>query len=292
MSPEDSFDAFKGQVREGVENALARYFSEYPDTQVTQAARYAVLDGGHRWRAIATIAAGLIFDGDAFEICMPAACGVELAHAASLVLDDAPSMDDALVRRGRPCTHLAFPSWAADMAPAFMVNMAYDIILRNPRASDERRVKTAVEFGRAGVHMAHGQEIDVAEPSEDHNEEALLRRYRLKSGSLYAAAMRVGAILAGASDDEADSLYACGMDLGLSYQFLDDIADVVAGVDEVGKESGMDAGKCTATDLFGVDGARSRADELEQEALSRIEQYGPEADLLRSLVSHASWAAT
>ncbi len=292
MRPEDSFDAFKGQVREGVENALVEYFSEYPDTQVTQAAGYAVLGGGHRWRAIAVIAAGRVFDGDAFEIAMPAACGVELAHAASMVLDDSPSMDNARVRRGKPCTHLAFPSWAADMAPAFMVNMAYDIILRNPRASDGRRVKTAVEFGRAAVHMAHGQEIDIAEPSDDHNEADLLRRYRLKTGALYAVAMQVGAILCGASDDDDESLHACGMALGLSCQYLDDIADVVAGVDEVGKESGMDAGKCTATDLFGVDGARSRADELEQEALSRIEQYGPEADLLRSLVGLASWAAT
>ena len=292
MSADEQFDAFKRRVRQGVEQTLDQYFSEYPPTRVTEAAKYAVLGGGHRWRAMAVIAAGLIFRRNAFHICTPAACGLELAHAASLVLDDAPSMDDALVRRGKPCAHLVFPPWAVDMVPAFLVNMAYEVSLRHSAASHARRVKAAIVLAEAGACMARGQEIDLAELSEDHSEADLLRRYRLKSGALYAAAMQVGAILCGASDDEAESLHACGMDLGLSYQFLDDIADVVAGVTEVGKASGMDADKCTAVDVFGVGGARRRAESFEQRALSRVDQHGPGADMLRSLVRHASWAAT
>ena len=99
----------------------------------------------------------------------------------------------------------------------------------------------------------------------------------------------MGGILCGASDDEAASLYAAGLDLGLSYQFLDDVADVVAGVAEVGKESGMDALKLTAVDLFGVDGARLRSQAFQAQGLSRIERFGPEADWLRTLICEASW---
>jgi geranylgeranyl pyrophosphate synthase len=73
------------------------------------------LGGGHCWRALVAVAAGKIFRDDAFKRVLPAACGVELSQAASLVLDDLPSMNDACVRRGKPCTHRAFPAWAADM---------------------------------------------------------------------------------------------------------------------------------------------------------------------------------
>ena len=84
-----------------------------------------------RWRALVAVAAGTVFRDDALQLVLPAACGVELAHAASLVLDDLPSMDDACVRRGKPCTHRAFLGWAAHMAPVFMVTLPYQISLDN-----------------------------------------------------------------------------------------------------------------------------------------------------------------
>jgi geranylgeranyl pyrophosphate synthase len=78
------------------------------------------------------VAAGKIFRDDSLRLVLPAACGVELAHGASLVLDDPPSMDDAAIRRGKPCTHHAFPAWAADMTPVFLVTLAYRISLDIP----------------------------------------------------------------------------------------------------------------------------------------------------------------
>ena len=108
------FDTAKADVRGAVEDFLQRVFADVPATEVANAARYAVLGGGHRWRALVAVAAGRIFRDDAMHLVLPAACGVELAHAASLVLDDLPSMDDACLRRGKPCTHRAFPRWAAD----------------------------------------------------------------------------------------------------------------------------------------------------------------------------------
>jgi geranylgeranyl pyrophosphate synthase len=103
------FDATKAEVRRAAEDFLVELFAKAPDTDVARAAGYAVLGGGHRWRALVAVAAGKIFRDDALQRVLPAACGVELAHAASLVLDDLPSMDDAAIRRGKPCTHRAFP---------------------------------------------------------------------------------------------------------------------------------------------------------------------------------------
>src|SRR5271157_5454852 len=121
LAARSDFSAAKEQVRRAVEDFLDAAFDSHPMTDVREAARYAALRGGHRWRAIVAVAAGQIFRRDALETTLSGACGVELAHAASLVLDDLPSMDNAQLRRGKPCTHLVFPSWAVEMAPVFLV---------------------------------------------------------------------------------------------------------------------------------------------------------------------------
>jgi geranylgeranyl pyrophosphate synthase len=114
----------------------------------------------------------------------------------------------------------------------------------------------------------------------------------LKSAALYGAATKMGGILTGAADNEAAKLEAAGIDLGFAYQFLDDVADVVAGMAEVGKARGMDAAKCTAIDLFGVDGARRKAREFQDRSVAQLEAFGAKADWLRHLVCEASWKAS
>jgi geranylgeranyl diphosphate synthase, type II len=268
------FAADKAHVRARVENHLTCAFDSYPPTEVWEVARYAALGGGHRWRAIVAVAAGRIFRDDALDINLPGACGVELAHAASLVLDDLPSMDNAVVRRGKPCAHLVFPRWAVDMAPVYLVTMAYQISLDNPRVCEQRRVNAALELGSAGLRMITGQTRDIRQEHAGEMAGArLLECYQLKSGVLYAAAAKAGAILCGASEDEARSIYTAGLNLGLSYQLLDDVADVIAGVPEVGKNCGMDVDKWTAVDWLGVEGARQKSRELQSKGLAALEGF-------------------
>jgi geranylgeranyl pyrophosphate synthase len=159
---------------------------------------------------------------------------------------------------------------------------------------DDASVRRTLALSKAGLMMIRGQVHDMRQDLDGGatEEERLLRCYRLKSAALYGAAAKMGGILTGASDAEAASLQAAGVDLGLSYQFLDDVADVIAGVAEVGKEQGMDAAKHTAVDLFGVEGARQKAREFQAKSLSQLERFGPRADWLRSLVSEASWKAS
>lgn len=291
MNIAEQFEAFTRQVREQVENHLERTCSSLADTEVSRAAKYVVLGGGNRWRALMTIAAGQIFHADALSIALPGACSVELAHAASLVLDDLPSMDNAELRRGKPCVHMVYSSWVVDMLPTFLVTLAYQIGLDNPLATYERRVAAVLELGLTGLRMVEGQEWDLTQPQNGSAEECLLECYRRKSGALYGSAAKAGAILCGATDAEADLLGSFGMSLGLSYQFLDDVADRTLKVEELGKLPGMDARKLTAVAQFGVEGAKQRAKQFKETALAEIERFGPEADMLRSLVIRAGWAS-
>jgi geranylgeranyl pyrophosphate synthase len=237
------------------------------------------------------VAAGRIFRPDSLDVTLPTACAVELAHAASLVLDDLPSMDDAELRRGKLCTHHVFPQWAVDMVPVFFVNMAYDLSLSNPHASPDRRVRANVAFSRAGLDMIAGQVADVRQDAAQDEAARLLLLFTLKSGALYGTAGRAGAILCGATEAEDETIYQACVDIGLSMQFLDDVADVTADVPEVGKRSGMDAGKRTAVDLLGVEGARRRSIDFQESAFAKLEGFGPEADWLRSLACEVSWKA-
>ena len=284
------FDNDKHQVREAVGSFLAEKFASYPATDVQAAAQYAVMGGGHRWRPIVAVAAGRIFDDDALPAVLPGACGVELAHAASLVLDDLPSMDDAQLRRGKTSTHLAFPSWAVDMTPVFLITMAYDISLDNKLVSAERRVLAALELSRAGMAMITGQSQDVLQVNDGDPSAAMLDCYMNKSGILYGAAAKAGAILCGADAVDAELLRQAGELLGLSMQFIDDVADVDANVDEVGKEPGKDVAKYTAIDWLGIEGTRSKSEEFQDEALTLLSKFGKEADWMRRLVREVSWA--
>jgi len=200
-------------------------------------------------------------------------------------------MDDARERRGKPCAHRVFPGWAVDLAPVFLLTLAYKLSLENPLASCERRVDAAVHLSQAGVQMVDGQEDDVQSASAGNcGEEELFGRYRLKSGALYGTAARAGAVLCGADPAEAAKVQSAGMTLGLAYQFLDDVADAVAEAGDVGKDTHRDGGKPTAVSLFGVDGARRHSLRLQEEAAAHLAAWGNEADYLRCLIGEASWA--
>lgn len=290
---DDLFDTFKQQVRDRVEEYLADSLDAQPVSEVQKAAQYAALAGGHRWRALVAVAAGRVFRDNALELVVPSAAGVELAHAASLILDDLPSMDDAKMRRGKPCVHLVFPRWVTDMVPVYLVTLAYQVSLQNELVSFERRVRCALELSRAGLGMIQGQELDLAQNGSRPDSEDYLRTcYELKTGVLFAAAAKAGAVLCGASDAEADLFGRCGMSLGVSFQYQDDIADKIAAFDQIGKDAHKDDGKLTSVGLFGVRGAQTQANDMEKTTLFDLERYGDDADLLRRLVSGASWEAS
>lgn len=264
-------------MRHRVGQALEAVFDARPQTEVLRAARYVTQGAGHRWRGLMAAAAGSIFRADAEECVLPLAAALEMMHAASLVLDDLPSMDNAQTRRGKPCVHLVFPRHVVDLLAVFLVNLAYGIVADHPPVSEGRRVRVVALLGEMGSRLARGQELDLALATAPASESALLDCYAHKSGSLFAAALAGGGLLCGAGEADAAALREAGMKLGQAYQILDDIAD--------GEE---EAGRCTAVTLFGRDGARARAEELLVEAGRLFDRFGAAADPLRGVLGQIS----
>jgi geranylgeranyl pyrophosphate synthase len=287
MVASEDFARFKTSTRSAVEGFLSGCFSECPDIEIARAGIYATLGGGRRWRAIAAIAAGQAFTPDAPRVCLPLSCSVELVHAATLILDDRPSMDNASIRRGKPCAHRVFPDWVVDIVPTFLVNMAYTILLQNPNASRECCVAAAVALGKAGLDVSRGQELDLAESSRVYGENELLECFRLKTGALFAAALKGSAILCSSGEREAIALYECGMNLGVAFQLHDDLADMQLEPTEAANASGNGRNHRSAPDLFGVAWTRARSNEFNQRALASLDVFGSRADVLRSVVAEA-----
>ena len=273
--PSDGNAAVCRRIEQGLEAA----FAACPPTEVVRAARYATLGGGHCWRGRMALAAGAIFCADAEEIVLPLAAALEMLQAASLVLDDLPSMDNAATRRGRACVHLVFPDWVVDLLPAFLVNLAYQIVAGHAGVSADDRIRALLLLGETGTRLAQGQELDLALARKSVTETDLLECYALKSGALFAAALAGGARLCGAGDADVAALREMGVKLGQAYQMLDDVAD---GPEE--DSAYKDAGRVTAYSLFGPVAARARAQKLLEEAARTLDRFGPAAGSLRELL--------
>ena len=262
-----------------IEQALAAAFAGHPEGELVRAARYATLGGGHRWRGRMALLAGRLFRADADVCALPLAAAVEMMHAASLVLDDLPSMDNAATRRGKACVHLVFPDWAVDLLPAFLVNRAYRTVADADAAPAERRIRALRLLGELGGELAAGQEMDLALARKKASEAELLACYARKSGALFAAALAGGACLCGADEAATAALRAAGIRLGQAYQLLDDVAD---GPEEDGAY--REAGRYTAYLLFGPENACARAEALLAEAARTFDGFGSAGDRLRELL--------
>ncbi len=268
-------------VRARVDGMLERLVAALPETEVVRASRYLILAGGQRWRGLLAVAAGRIYEPEPERFVLPLACAVEILHAASLVLDDLPSMDNAQTRRGKPCMHRVFPPWVVDMVPAFLVNLAYQVCADNPAPSSERCIQAIRLLGEMSACLARGQELDLALNTRTVPEPELLECYAHKSGALFAAALAGGGILCGAGPADTDALRAAGLRLGQAYQILDDLSEL----SDPANPGGQDAGKCTAVTLLGAEGARARADQLFTEADRGLDRFGPAAGLLHELLA-------
>jgi geranylgeranyl pyrophosphate synthase len=278
-------------IREKVEEELGFVFDSAPACETRRVAEYATLRAGHRWRALFSVATSMVFgSGDKnFKLALPVACAGEMAHAASLVLDDLPSMDNASIRRGKPCAHLVFPKWAVDMAPVFLVTLGYKVLLNNPEASREKSALAAIRVSDAALNMIAGQEMDLLQPPEISTPEGLLDCYTRKTGALWGIGGWSTAFLCGASALQADKLYQCGLKTGLYYQFMDDVGDITGGIKQLGKGCRMDVKKSTSVDLFGLEGAIDKARSFQKEALSVADELGQNAQFLRHIIEKSTY---
>ena len=259
---------------------------------LSQAMRYAVLDGGKRLRPLLVLAAaeavgvnlgvgvGLgAIDEKSAQAALRAACSVELIHAYSLVHDDMPCMDNDILRRGKPTVHVKFGEAQALLAGDALQALAFELLTPAPEV-----VETAVQATlcrilalSAGCHgMAGGQAIDLASVGKLLTIDELRTMHRLKTGALLQASVLMGAACGKASPVANLALQQYGAAIGLAFQVVDDVLDVTADTATLGKTAGKDAeqDKPTFVSLMGLDASKAYADKLLQQALTALEQTG------------------
>jgi geranylgeranyl pyrophosphate synthase len=261
------------------------------EPRVAEAIRYSLLSGGKRLRAMLLAAAYEAVGGGGD--CRMLAAAVEVVHAYSLVHDDLPCMDDDDVRRGRPTVHRAFGVAVAACAGLAMVPLAARCAYRGartlglPPTAAANIVRELMRAAGAGG-MIGGQLLDleaegVALPLDD-----LERVHRAKTGALITAAARVGGMAADADAHQLAALDRYGSTIGLAFQIMDDVLDVTATTDELGKTAGRDAAlrKSTYPALLGTDGARQRAVALVDDATSALRKAAILTPALESIARY------
>ena len=279
-------------------SALPPFFADYqarvaaelerlvPDrgAPVERAMAYTALAPSKQVRAVLVMLCAELCRGTAPR-AVPAAAAIELVHAASLILDDLPSMDDAPLRRGRPSNHLAFGEATAILAAFGLLNLAYGSIARGyePTLSSQMCAIISDAVGPSG--LIGGQALDLEATDREVSFDTLERIHRGKTGSLFVAAATCGALTAGAAAEPIAALTAYAKNLGLAFQIVDDLLDVAGTTADTGKAVRADARKTTFVSFSGVDGARQLAAELCETADRALSPFGARADRLRELSS-------
>lgn len=295
---------------QGAESTLARYApviaaaieralpeASGPSSQLIEAMRYGTLGGGKRLRPALCLASCEAVGGDLHRAATPAAA-LELIHAYSLVHDDLPCMDDDDLRRGRPTTHRVYGEALAVLAGDGLLTLAFETLAAPDESipAESRLEMIRLLASCAGARgMVGGQSLDVeSEGEKDVDLPTLQFIHTRKTGALFSAACRIGALAGGAPVDRVALLGKFGEKLGLAFQIVDDLLDETAKPETIGKASGKDRarGKATYPRILGIEESRGRVRELgayaEEVALGFGDAGAPLASLARFVTERTS----
>ena len=273
-----------------VERALSQVVPDPsgPDGRLPEAMRYSLLGGGKRLRPILALAACEAVGG-APERAIGFACAVEMIHNYSLIHDDLPCMDNDDLRHGRPTNHKVYGDAMATLSGDGLLTDAFKVLARSdgvPSAVVLHAVADLAEAaGSAG--MVGGQVIDLQSEGKSLSLDELKHLHAKKTGALFLASIVGGARLGGATEAQLANLNQYARALGLAFQVVDDLLDVEATTEQMGKRTGKDqaAGKATFPSLMGIDKSRQFARDLERQAHDALAEFGPPADPLRAIAT-------
>ena len=285
----EAFKGFLSEAQARIEKSLAHWLPEdctHPG-YLHEAMRYAVLDGGKRIRPVLVYAAGQAAGAETATLDGPA-CSVELIHAYSLVHDDLPAMDNDDLRRGKPTCHKAFDEATALLAGDALQPLAFHILASDPAMNPDPAIRLCMidtlATASGSLGMAGGQAIDLASVGQTLTLQELEKMHRLKTGALIRASVMLGALSAEQTEegtlDHLDRYADC---VGLAFQVRDDILDVEADTETLGKTQGKDQAqdKPTYPSILGMQGAKQQAIALHKEALDHLQPLGAKAEPLR-----------
>ncbi|HYP06537.1 MAG TPA: farnesyl diphosphate synthase [Bryobacteraceae bacterium] len=271
-----------------VDAALDRWVpsESEPPQNLHKAMRYSLFAGGKRIRPVLCLAAAAAV-AEPPSWALDAACTLELIHTYSLIHDDLPAMDNDDLRRGRPTCHKVFGEAMAILAGDALLTLAFEVLPRAGMPADTCVALTrelAVSSGSVRGMIA-GQVHDMEGEGQTPTAELLDSIHRAKTGALLRGSVRMGAISAGAAEEQYDALSRYGEHVGLAFQIIDDVLDVEQPSEALGKTAGKDAaqGKITFPSVYGVARSKDMADTELQRAHECLASFGKRADALHQL---------
>ena len=271
-----------------VETALDQSLAIGIPKKIYESMRYSLLAGGKRLRPILCLATCRLTGGNT-EMAMPTACALEMIHTMSLIHDDLPAMDNDDYRRGKLTNHKVYGEDVAILAGDGLLAYAFEHVAnQTENVPPERIIKVVARLGNTvgAEGLVGGQVLDLeSEGKTDITTETLSFIHTHKTGALLETSVVTGAIIAGASAEEIAKLAKYAQNIGLAFQIVDDILDITATDEQLGKTAGKDlaAQKATYPSLWGLEKSQAEAEKLIDEAMEQLESYGEAAEPLRAI---------
>lgn len=276
---------------EEVNTALKEYLPQGRPEIIHESMAYSVNAGGKRLRPALVLWTAELLGGDKRQV-MPVACALEMIHTYSLIHDDLPCMDDDDLRRGKPTNHVVYGEAIALLAGDALLTHAFEVMTRAAEyGADARKllhVVQEVSHAAGSLGMVGGQVVDILSEGKKIDLDTLKYIHAHKTGALFKASIRSGAILSGATEADLERLTEFAEYLGLTFQITDDILDVVGDEAKLGKPVGSDEGheKATYPSLLGLEESRRLAKECCERAKAALAVYGEKTGLFCELMDY------
>jgi geranylgeranyl diphosphate synthase type II len=286
-----NLNSYLKQQQRLVEQALDQSIAIAKPAKIYEAMRYSLLAGGKRLRPILCLATSDL-TGGTIEMAMPTACALEMIHTMSLIHDDLPAMDNDDFRRGKPTNHKVYGEDIAILAGDGLLAYAFEYVATQTRnVAPENILRVVACLGRTvgAAGLVGGQVLDLeSEGKSDITAETLSFIHTHKTGALLEASVVSGAILANASEEDITRLSQYAQNIGLAFQIIDDILDITATDEQLGKTAGKDleAQKATYPSLWGLEKSQAKAKELVNNAIAQLSSYGAKAEPLRAIANY------
>ena len=286
------FAAYLKLSRDRVEIALDASMGPERPESLRDAMRYSLLAGGKRLRPILCLAACELVGGSS-ELAMPTAVALEMIHTMSLIHDDLPAMDNDDLRRGRPTNHKVYGDAMAILAGDAMLSRAFEMVaVRSANVPADRLLRVVGELAlvSGAPGLVGGQVVDLESEGQAVDLQTLEYIHLHKTAALLRACVVTGALIGGASDDQLEAMRTYANGIGLAFQIIDDILDVTASSEVLGKTAGKDllADKTTYPKLLGLDASREKALQLVRDSKAALEPWRDKAAPLLALADYVA----
>ena len=284
-------NSYLKQQKALVDQSLEQSIEIARPEKIYEAMRYSLLAGGKRLRPILCLATCRLTGGTS-EMAMPTACALEMIHTMSLIHDDLPAMDNDDFRRGKLTNHKVFGEDIAILAGDGLLAYAFEYVATQTKnVAPENIIKVVARLGRTvgAAGLVGGQVLDLeSEGKSDITAETLSFIHTHKTGALLEASVVTGAVLANASEADINRLSEYAQNIGLAFQIIDDILDITATDEQLGKTAGKDlqAQKATYPSLWGLEKSQLKAQELVDNAIAQLAAYGDQAEPLRAVANY------